>query len=104
MPEQASTKNRSQPLIFLYGCEASFRACASGSGKTDLEMFDGFGSEGAVAVEEGAAETPVVVLRDTASGQSVLVAGTIDLPEKAALGTFVPIKGFGGTYSAVPLY
>lgn len=72
--------------------------------KADLEMFDGFLSEGMVAVEEGEAETPITVLRDTASGQSLMIAGTIELPETAALGTFVPVEGFGGAYRAVPLY
>lgn len=72
--------------------------------KADLEMFDGFLSDGMVSVEEGMAETPVTVLRDTAAGQSVMVEGTIELPETAALGTFVPIEGFGGASSAVPLY
>ncbi|KAK0144590.1 Retrovirus-related Pol polyprotein from transposon 412 [Merluccius polli] len=75
-----------------------------GVGETDLRMFDGFLSGGMVAVGEGMVETPLTVLRDTASGQSVMVAGTINLPETAALGTFVPIEGFGGAYSAVPLY
>lgn len=37
-------------------------------------MFDGFQSYGMVAVEEGVAETPVTVLRDTASGKSVMLA------------------------------
>lgn len=73
-------------------------------GKADLKMFDGFQSEGMVAVEEGVAETPVNVLRDTASGQSVMVAGSIDLLETSALGTFVAIEGFGDAYWAVPLY
>ncbi len=66
-------------------------------------MFDGFVSDGTVATEERLAETPVGDLRDIASGQSVLVAGTIDLPETAALGTFVPIIDFGGAYIAAPL-
>ena len=72
--------------------------------KAELEMFSGFVSDGAVAVEQGKPEAPVTVLRDTASGQSVLVAGTLDLPESSAVGTVVPIKGFGGTYNPVPLY
>lgn len=61
-------------------------------GKADLEMFDGFLSDGMVAIEEGVAETPLMVLRDTASGQSLIVAGTINLPETAALRTFVPVN------------
>lgn len=72
--------------------------------KADLEMFDGFLSDGMVAAEEGIDETPVMVLRDTASGQSLVVEGTVDLPETAALGIFVPVKGFGGGCSAIPLY
>ena len=73
-------------------------------GETDLRTFDGFLCGGTVAVGEGMVETPLTVLRDTASGQSVMVAGTINLPETAALWTFVPIDGFGGANSAVPLY
>lgn len=71
----------------------------------DLEMFDViFLSNGMVAVEEGVAET-VKVLRDTASGHSlIMVASTINLAETAAFGTFLPFKGFGGAYCAVPLY
>lgn len=62
-------------------------------------------SEGAVAMEEGADEAAVTVLRDTASGISILLAGTINLPDTAAVGRYVPAKGFGGTeYLAVPLY
>lgn len=61
-------------------------------GKAESEMFDGFLSDGMVAIEEGVAETPLMVLRDTASGQSLIVAGTINLPETAALGTFVRVN------------
>lgn len=71
---------------------------------TELEMFDGFLSRWRVAVVDGGTEASVTVLQDTASGQSIIVAGTIDLPEASALGTFVPIKGFGGAYSAVSLH
>lgn len=40
--------------------------------------------------------------RVPALGEFFTVVGTISLLEKAALGTFVPIKGFRGAYSAVP--
>lgn len=67
-------------------------------------MFDGFLSDGMIAVDKSVAETPVIVPRDTASGQTVTVAGTVCLAEIAALGTFVPTEGFGKAYSAVSLY
>lgn len=51
-----------------------------------LKQFGKYVSEGAVAVTEGTAEASVTVLRDTASGISILLAGTIDLPETAAIG------------------
>lgn len=56
--------------------------------KADLKLFDGFVSNEMVLVEVGVAETPVTVLRDTASGQPVMVADTFHLPETAALKTF----------------
>lgn len=49
--------------------------------KADLAKFNSFVSDGVFTVEKSVAETPVTVLRDTASGQSVMVAGAIDLPK-----------------------
>lgn len=47
------------------------------------------------AVEEGIAETPVTVLRNRASLQSVMIPCTHDQPEMTALWTSGPVKGLG---------
>lgn len=60
-----------------------------------LKQFRKYVSEGAIAAAEGLNEAAVTVLRDTASGISILLAGTIDLPDTAAVGRYVPAKGFG---------
>ena len=57
-----------------------------------LKQFGKYVSEGAVAVTEGTVEASVTVLRDTASGISILLAGTFDLPDTAAIGC--PSQGF----------
>lgn len=81
------------------------QACHAAVTSVGLEQFGKYVSEGAVAVTEGTAEASVTVLRDTASGISILLAGTINLPDTAAIGRYVPAKGFGGTdYLAVPSY
>lgn len=48
--------------------------------------------------------TPVVVLRDTASGQPFMISYIIDLPKTAALGAFVPIQVIGCAHSPAALY
>ena len=68
------------------------------------EDFSGFISEGSVAIEENGLESPLVVVRDTCSRTSVLVAGTVDLPESTKTGTYVSVLGFGGEPTPLPLY
>ena len=68
------------------------------------ENFSGFISEGSVAIEENGLESPLVVVRDTCSRTSVLVAGTVDLPESTKTGTYVSVLGFGGEPTPLPLY
>ena len=46
----------------------------------------------------------MVVVRDTCSRTSVLVAGTVNLPESAKTGTYVSILGFGCEPIPLPLY
>ena len=78
---------------------------SSGSGITsDLEGYEGFTSEGTVAVSQEGLQVPVTILRDTGAVQTLLSKGVVDLPPASFTGRYVLVHGLGGGYVHAPIY
>ncbi|XP_041484226.1 uncharacterized protein LOC121430866 [Lytechinus variegatus] len=65
--------------------------------------FRSFLSHGTVSHSDGESR-PVVILRDTGSLQSLLVADVAHLPEDSWTGLYALVRGIGEGYISVPLY
>ena len=72
--------------------------------KQPPKAYEGFVSEGGIAVSLGTKMVPISILRDTGATQSLLVSGVIDLPPTTELRVSTPIKGVGGGFVGVPLH
>lgn len=72
-----------------------------GSNLADFALFvmDGF-----VSLPADGREVPVKILHDTAASQSFILEGVLPLGQESALGSYVPVLGFGMEDLDVPLH
>ena len=68
------------------------------------DEFRPFVSNGTVSLDANSEEVPVKIVRDTGSGQSMILEGTLGLNENSATGNHVLIQGIGMEISKVPLH
>lgn len=56
-----------------------------------------------VSLIDGGPKVPVVILRDNAASQSVILEGVLPLSEKSTINTDTLVRGLGMRYVGVPL-
>lgn len=69
-----------------------------------LADFAPFIMDGWVSLSGGGREVPVKILRDSAASQSFILEGVLPLGQLSALGSDVPVVGFGMEDLGVPLH
>uniref|UniRef100_A0A674NL88 Gypsy retrotransposon integrase-like protein 1 n=1 Tax=Takifugu rubripes TaxID=31033 RepID=A0A674NL88_TAKRU len=74
------------------------------AGAVELADFAPFVMDGYVSLPGHGSEVPVKILRDTAASQSFILAGVLPLGPGSAVGSDVPVLGFGMEDLNVPLH
>lgn len=71
---------------------------------SDLEDFAPFVMDGFVSLPGNSSKVPVRMLRDTAASQSFILEGVLPFSDESAVGSDVPVVGFGMKDIGVPLH
>ncbi|XP_060949305.1 uncharacterized protein LOC133026426 [Limanda limanda] len=68
------------------------------------DVFLPFVMKGAVSLTAGGPKVPVVILRDSAASQSVILSGVLPLSEKSSTDSAALVRGFGMQFVGIPLH
>ena len=68
------------------------------------DVFLPFVMKGAVSLTAGGLKVPVVILRDSAASQSVILSGVLPLSEKSSTDSAALVRGFGMQFVGIPLH
>ncbi|KAM7406893.1 hypothetical protein PAMA_002878 [Pampus argenteus] len=68
------------------------------------DVFLPFVMKGAVSLTSEGPKVPVVILRDSAASQSVILSGVLPLSEKSSTESAALVRGFGMQFVGIPLH
>ena len=67
----------------------------SDRGKSDLGTYASFIMKRCVSLEEEGPQVPIIILRDTAASQSIILKGVFPLSHTPSVSSDILVQGFG---------